>query len=188
MRVRSIRTGFLSTTTGGGTVKRMLALVAATLLLVPLAVSAKKLTSEQSIEINAPPDKVWAIVKDFDGLAKWHPAFKGDVIKSGKNNEKGAVRTLTLGSGESFDEELLSYNDKKHTFRYKIIGDSPFPIVNYVSSMSVGKAKGGKTRIVWQGQYDNKPGSGKSDQEVVDMLNGAYKAGLENVKKLAEQG
>jgi mxaD protein len=169
-------------------VKQILALVSAALLLAPMVAAAKHLSSEQSIVINAPPEKVWSIVKDFDALHKWHPAFKGDVIKSGKNNETGAVRTLTLGSGESFDEELLSYNEKKRTFRYKIIGNSPFPIVNYVSSMTVGKAKGGKTMLVWQGKYDNKPGSGKSDKEVVDMLNGAYKAGVENVKKLAEQG
>src|SRR5690349_13580484 len=99
----------------------MLAFAAAVLLLAPLgAMAAKGLMSEQSIEINAPPEKVWSIVKDYDGIPKWHPAFKGDVIKSGKNNTKGAVRTLTLGSGESFDEELLAWNDKKMNFRYKI--------------------------------------------------------------------
>jgi ligand-binding SRPBCC domain-containing protein len=169
--------------------RKILAFAAALTLLAPFgACAGKGLMSEQSMEINAPPAKVWAIVKDYDALQKWHPAFKGDVIKSGQNNTKGAVRTLTLGSGESFDEELLSYSEKKMTFRYKIIGDSPFPVVKYVSSMSVGKAKGGKTRIVWQGKYENKPGSGKTDQEVVEMLDGAYKAGLENVKKLAEQG
>ena len=26
------------------------------------------------MEINAKPDKVWGIVKDFDGLQNWHPA------------------------------------------------------------------------------------------------------------------
>jgi hypothetical protein len=41
--------------------------------------------------------------------------------------------------------------------------------------------------VIWQGTFNNKPGSGKSDEEVVEMLNGAYKAGLDNVKTLAEQ-
>lgn len=161
-----------------------LALVA---LLIPFAAHAEKgLIAQQSVEIKASPKAVWDIVKDFDSLHKWHPAFKDDVIKSGKSNTKGAMRTLTLGSGESFDEQLLAFDDKKMLYRYKIVGDSPFPITDYFSTMHVTKGKHGGAKVIWQGTFNNKPGSGKSDTEVVDMLNGAYKAGLDNVKKLAE--
>jgi hypothetical protein len=157
-------------------------------LLLPCAANADKgLIAQQSVEVKASPKKVWALVKNFDGLHKWHPAFKDDVIKSGKNNVKGAMRTLTLGSGESFDEQLLAFDDKKMLYKYKIVGDSPFPVVNYYSTMHVTKGKSGGAKVIWQGTFNNKPGSGKSDEEVVEMLNGAYKAGLDNVKTLAEQ-
>ncbi len=158
-------------------------------LLLPIAANAEKaLIAQQSVEVKAKPKAVWAIVRNFDGLHKWHPGFKDDVIKSGRNNKKGAMRTLTLGSGESFDEQLLAFDDKKMLFKYKIVGDSPFPITNYFSTMHVTKGKRGGSKIIWQGTFNNKPGSGKSDGEVLEMLNGAYKAGLDNVKTLAEQG
>jgi hypothetical protein len=166
---------------------RILAVGLALALGLPLVAHAdKQLIAQQSIEIKGSPKAVWELVKNFDGLAKWHPAFQGDVIKSGKNNTKGAMRTLTLGTGESFDEQLLKFDDSKMFFRYRIVGDSPFPITHYVSTMSVKKGKGGMTKVIWQGKFNNKPDSGKSDDEVVEMINGAYKAGLENVKQLIE--
>jgi mxaD protein len=168
---------------------KIVTLFLALVLALPLVAHAdKQLIAQQSIEIKGSPKAVWDIVKNFDGLAKWHPAFKGDVIKSGKNNVKGAVRILTLGSGESFDEQLLKFDDSKMFFRYRIIGDSPFPITHYVSTMSVKKSKGSMTKVIWQGKFNNKPDSGKSDDEVVEMINGAYKSGLENLKQLIEAG
>lgn len=166
--------------------RKILAFGLAVVLLSPFVATAKELTAKQSVEINAAPAAVWAIVKDFDSLHKWHPAFKNDVIKSGTNNTKGAMRTLTLGSGESFDEELLKFNDKKMSYKYRIVGDSPFPLTDYSSTMSV-KGKGDKSTLTWIGKFKGKKGSGKTDAEVVEMINGAYKAGLDNAKKMAEQ-
>ena len=168
---------------------KILTLFLALVLASPLVVHAdKQLIAQQSIEIKGSPKAVWDLVKNFDGLAKWHPAFKEDVLKSGKNNTKGAVRTLTLASGEGFDEQLVKFDDSKMFFRYRIIGDSPFPITHYVSTMSVKKSKGAMTKVIWQGKFNNKPESGKSDDEVVEMISGAYKAGLENLKQLIEAG
>ena len=98
--------------------KTLLALGLADLTLSSFGVRAEQsLIAQQSIEIKGTQKAVWALVKDYDGLHKWHPAFKDDVIKSGRNNTKGATRTLTLGSGESFDERLLQFDDKKMFFR-----------------------------------------------------------------------
>jgi len=168
---------------------KILALSLAVVLALPLVARAdKQLIAQQSIEIRGSPKAVWDVVKNFDGLAKWHPAFKDDVIKAGKNNTKGAMRTLTLSSGETFDEQLLKFDDSKMFFRYRIIGDSPFPITHYVSTMSVKKSKGGMTKVIWQGKFVNKADSGKTDDEVVEMISGAYRTGLENVKQLIESG
>jgi mxaD protein len=167
----------------------VLALITGCLLLSSwTAHAAKELLAQQSIEIDASPKAVWALVKDYNGVHKWHPAFQNDVIKSGKNNKRGAIRTLTLQSGESFDEQLLYWNDQKRYLRYRIVGDSPFPVTDYVSTLAVQKSKTGRTKLTWQGKFKNKEGSGKTDGEVLEMINGAYKAGLENVKALAEKG
>jgi mxaD protein len=167
----------------------LLALGLAALMLYPFGLRAEQtLIAQQSIEIKGTQKAVWAMVKNYDGLHKWHPAFKNDVIKSGKNNTKGAMRTLTLDSGESFDEELLQFDDKKKFFRYRIVGDSPFPVTDYVSTIYVTKGRTGKAKVIWQGKFKNKSGSGKTDEEVLEIINGAYRAGLDNVKVLAEKG
>ena len=167
---------------------RMLASWLFAMFLLPAAAHAEPtLIAQQSVEVQASPKAVWSMVRNFGGLHRWHPGFKDDVIKSGRNNSKGAVRTLTLATGESFDEQLLAFDDKKKLFKYKIVGDSPLPVTNYFSTMYVTKAKGGGAKVIWQGTFDNKPGSGKTDAEVVEMLNGAYKAGLDNLKTVTEK-
>lgn len=169
--------------------RRMLAFALILMWSLPcLAQEDKELVAQQSVVIRANVEAVWELVKDFDALPTWHPAFKDAVIKSGEANTKGTVRTLTLQSDESFDEELLGFDEQNKTYRYRIVGDSPFPIIDYVSNMFVTKGRKGTTKVVWQGKFKNKPGSGKTDKEVVEIIEGAYREGLNNLKMLAERG
>jgi mxaD protein len=170
-------------------------LAAGLLLALPgLALAAKPgyLHVNEKIDINAPPAKVWSIVKDWNGLHKWHPAFSNTQIKSGENNKVGAVRTLTLGGGGNFDEELDGFSDKHKKYSYRIITDSPLPVADYSSTIQVksGKAKGTSV-LVWKGKFKRKvadnPPAGQDDASVKKAIIGAYQAGLQNVKKLAEQ-
>ena len=41
---------------------------------------------EESIEIAAPPDAVWNIVKDFGGIANWNPALTKSEGKGGNGS------------------------------------------------------------------------------------------------------
>jgi mxaD protein len=142
------------------------------------------LTSNKSVDINAAPSAVWNIVKDFDGLNKWHPAFSADVLQKGTNGQVGAVRAITLKDGPTFTEELTAYNDAKMMYSYKII-ESPLPIDQYKSTMTV-TPKGNGTMLTWVGNFITKAGSGKTDAETLGLIDGAYQAGLDNVKKMAE--
>jgi hypothetical protein len=170
-------------------------LAAGLLMALPgMALAAKPgyLHVEEKVEINAPPAKVWNLVKDWNGLHKWHPAFSNAEIKSGQNNKVGAVRTLTLGGdGGKFDEELDEFNAKKRKYSYRIITDSPLPVADYSSTIQVksGKEKGTSV-LVWKGKFKRKvadnPPAGQDDAGVKKAIIGAYQAGLQNVKKLAE--
>ncbi len=165
------------------------------LLLPGVALAAAKrptLHVEERIEIAAAPAAVWKIVRDWNGLHTWHPAFSNDVIKKGNNNEKGAIRTLTLkDGGATFDEELLAFNDRKHSYKYRIITDSPLPVADYVSTVQVkpGKKKGTSV-LIWKGSFKRKvadnPPAGQDDAGAKQAISGAYRAGLENVTKMAE--
>jgi mxaD protein len=146
----------------------------------------------ESVEINAPPAKVWSLVKDWNGLHKWHPAFSKTEIKSGANNKVGAIRTLTMADGgATFDEELDGFNEKQRKYSYRIITDSPLPVADYSSTIQVksGKTKG-TSMLSWKGKFKRKvadnPPAGQDDGSVKKAIIGAYQAGLKNVKKVAE--
>ncbi len=150
-----------------------------------LSISAhadNKLNSYFSINIDATASSVWDIVKDFGGLNNWHPMFSNDVIKSGTNNQVGAVRTLTIKDGPSFDEQLMVWDDYERHYTYRVIDPNPLPIKNYSSTMKVMQLSPGVTNVTWTSSYQNNSGGEMSDDDLIAFLNGAYQAGLEALK------
>ncbi|HKB84403.1 MAG TPA: SRPBCC family protein [Burkholderiales bacterium] len=158
-----------------------------TLGMVSLPVAAEGLlNSFQSVEIRASIWKVWDAVKDFDSLNKWHPMFSDDVIKSGVNDEVGSVRTITVKDGPSFDEELLSFDPLEKKFSYRVIDPAPLPLSDYVSTFQVVESRRGYTTILWRSSYRNNSDGKMKDEEVIGFIDGAYRAGLDNLKTMLE--
>lgn len=156
------------------------------------AEAPKALKVVKSVEINAPVDKVWAAVKDFDSLNKWHPAFAKDEIVKGTNNQPGAVRQLTVKDGPTFTEELLAFDEATHSYRYRII-ESPLPITSYVSHLAVRPGRNGGSRVTWSGTFKRKntsdnPPEAESDAGVIKFVTGVYEGGLGNLKKMLGGG
>ena len=164
--------------------RRLLLAVCAALLLTPLFAQAQAtLNSYQTVDINASADKVWGIIKGFDTLHKWHPAFSAAKITSGQDGVPGAMRTLTLKDGPSFDEELLAFDNAARKLRYRIVGEAPLPVVDYVSTMEVLATGPNQSTMIWRGSYKAK---NAKDDDVLKIIDGAYRAGLDNLKKVAE--
>jgi mxaD protein len=150
----------------------------------------KPLSVTETIEIKAPLAKVWAAIKDYDSLPSWHPGFAKDEIVKGSNNTPGAVRALTIKDGPTFTEELLAFSEKDHSYKYRII-ESPLPLQDYVSTISLAEGKDGATVVTWVGNFKRKnpadnPPEAESDAGAVKLITGVYKAGLENLKKQLE--
>jgi hypothetical protein len=159
-------------------------LLAAALLIVPLGAHAQgTLNSYQTVDIKASADKVWGIIKGFDTLQNWHPAFSSAKIIGGRDGVPGAMRTLTLKDGPSFDEELLAFDNGARKLRYKIVGEAPLPVTDYDSTMQVLATGSNTSTMVWRSSYKAK---GASDADAMKVIDGAYRAGLDNLKQLAE--
>ncbi len=157
------------------------------LCMVSLPAAAQGLlNSFQSVDIKASIWKVWDAVKDYDGLNKWHPMFSDDVIKSGANDEVGSVRTITVKDGPSFDEELLFFDALERKFSYRVIDPAPLPLSNYVSTFEVVEGKRGYTTILWRSSFRNNSDGKMKDEEVIAFIDGAYRAGLDNLKTMLE--
>ena len=149
------------------------------------------LVVSEIVEINAKPADVWNFVKRFDGLKDWHPAFAKSEIIQGKDGQLGAVRALTVKDGPTFTEELLALNEAGMAFTYNII-ESPLPLTDYLSSMSVKPNGNGGSTVTWTGTFRRKnPRDGlpeaESDAGAVKFITGAYQGGLQNLKKVLEQ-
>ena len=145
----------------------------------------------ESIEINAPADKVWAVVGNFqDG--SWIPVVEKTEGKGG--NEPKATRTLTLKGGATVEEELAKYDAQKKTFMYRItkIDVKTLPVNDYSSTIEV-EGSGDKTKLTWKGAFyrgymNNDPPPELNDEASKKAVQGLYKASLENVKAQVEKG
>ena len=112
---------------------RAVALGLAVLALFPTLASAhgpsrQKVT--ETVEINAPADKVWAVIGNFQDMS-WHPAIAK--LEGSGGNDANATRTLTLTSGGTIDEKLLSNDPAKKIYKYEITKVDPkvLPVNNY---------------------------------------------------------
>jgi len=142
----------------------------------------------ETIQIDAPPDKVWAVVKDFNALHTWLPPVVA--TEATKGNEIGSVRTLTLDGGAKVIEELKKYDAEQMSFFYRMTDPGPVPVTNYSSWFSL-KAKDGGTEVEWKGAFyraypNNDPPPEQNDEAAIKAITGIYQGGLANLKKMVE--
>lgn len=121
-----------------------------------------KLTA--TIKIDAPADKIWDIIKNYDDMS-WLPPVDTTSAKSG--NKKGTIRVLTLKDGATITEELKKYNEDKMSYKYKITDISSvgviehagkseeipaLPVDNYQATITV-KEEGNSSVVTWVATY-----------------------------------
>jgi hypothetical protein len=147
----------------------------------------------ESIEINAPPAKVWAAIGNFQDMSWLPPVSK---TEGTKGNAIEATRRLTLATGATVDEELYKYDAEKMTYSYRItaVDVKVLPVTNYSSTLTVTPSADGKgSSLEWAGAFyrgfpNNDPPPVLSDVAAVKAVSGLYKAGLEALKKKVESG
>jgi len=158
-----------------------------------LAAEAREMGIEHSIVINAPPEVVWEVVSDFNGLPRWLSTITESRIVLGKNREVGAIRALTRANGTKVEEKLIVYEPWDMTIGYTYIGGQ-VGATDYFPTMTVSDAGGGKSKVVWKARFKrvaywtDDPPAGQDDATPLNTLNKVYVMGLEGMKKLIEQG
>lgn len=114
------------------------------------AAGSLSFSSEETVD--SAPATVWKYVGDFNGFDLWHPQVRSSTVK-GADNKVGAVRTLKLFDGSELVEKLLKYSAASTSYTYTSL-KSPFPIKNYVATISVSPAADGKTLMKWSATFD----------------------------------
>jgi carbon monoxide dehydrogenase subunit G len=172
----------------------MRALLAAAILIgastLALAHGPTRQKVTETATIKAAPDAVWNKVKDFNGMAAWHPAVEGSTATDG--SKEGSVRTLSLKGGGQMVETLEGYSDAERKFSYRAKDGGALPVTNYTSTLTVKPGDGGTTLVEWRGAFyraypNNNPPPGQDDDAAVKAITGVYQSGLANLKKIMEK-
>jgi hypothetical protein len=113
----------------------------------------------RSTIIDAPCDQVWALLRDFNGFDRWHPALAKSSIERGQSADKlGCVRRVFLRDGSELRERLLTLSDLEQTFSYCLL-DTPVPLFNYVAHVRlVPVTDGNGTFWDWRGSFTTRKG------------------------------
>jgi len=167
--------------------KKLLNLALAGLAATSFSANAEEiLNSYVSMNVNAPASMLWDVVKDFDGLENWCPPFSGDEIQSGTNNTVGAIRTLTIKDGPTFNEELLAWDRMTRSYTYRVIDPAPLPVKKYKSTMTIMQLSPGLTNVTWSSAYQNNSNGDMTDDQVIEFINGVYTTCLATAKGKVE--
>lgn len=94
--------------------------------------------SYYSTVVQAPAERVWATVRDFNGLATWFaPAVSASEIEDGRAGDAvGAVRRFVLGDA-TVRERLVALSDVERRYDYEFVEPAPFPVSNYLATLRV---------------------------------------------------
>jgi NADPH:quinone reductase-like Zn-dependent oxidoreductase len=135
----------------------------------------------RSAVIDAPIERVWAILRDFNSHTAWHPVVAESEIENGEPSDQvGCVRSFRLHDGHTIREQLLALSDRDHVSSYCIL-EASLPLRQYVATVQLKRVTDGdRTFWHWQSTFDTPRGR---EQEFTDLVGrGVYEGGFEGLR------
>jgi hypothetical protein len=113
----------------------------------------------KSVVLDSPIDRVWAVLRDFNGHERWHPAVAtSEIERRAPSDQVGCVRRFRLKDGSELRERLLTLSDLEQCFSYCLL-DTPVPLFNYVAHVRlVPVTDGDRTFWSWQSRFTTRKG------------------------------
>jgi uncharacterized protein YndB with AHSA1/START domain len=132
--------------------------------------------------IDAPAAKVWAKVRDFNALPRWHPRIRESRIENGEPSDKvGCVRDFNLQNGDRIRERLLGLSDYDMFCTYAIL-ESPMVLTDYVATLRLTPVTDGdKTFAEWTAEFDCAPEA--AAELVTGIGTNVFQAGFDALKR-----
>ena len=141
----------------------------------------------RSTVIDAPIDRVWAVLRDFNSHDRWHDVVAESRIEGGERSDQvGCVRSFTLNDGSRIREQLLTLSDSEHRSTYCIV-DATVPLQRYVATLTLKPVTDGDgTFWHWESTFATPPGR---ERELAQMVGrDVYEAGFANLRRYLERG
>lgn len=141
----------------------------------------------RSTIIDAPIERVWAVLRDFNSHDRWHDVVDASRIEAGeKSDQVGCVRSFTLKDGNRIREQLLTLDDRQYRSTYCIV-EATVPLQRYVATVTLKPVTDGhRTFWHWESSFATPPGMERELRQMV--AEGVYEAGFANLRRHLEQG
>jgi NADPH:quinone reductase-like Zn-dependent oxidoreductase len=141
----------------------------------------------RSAVIDAPIERVWAVLRDFNSHSAWHPAVGPSAIERGEAPDQvGCVREFTLKDGHHIREQLLALSDRDHVSTYCIL-DATLPMRNYVATVQLRRVTDGeRTFWHWESTFDVPRGREREFERLVGGQ--VYEAGFTGLAAFLGRG
>lgn len=127
--------------------------------------------------VDATADAAWNILGDFGAAARWAgPTLESCTVEG---SGVGAVRHMK-GGGLSIAERLESYDADQRTMAYSIVGPSPLPISDYVSTIRIVPEGERRCRVEWTGRFEP---AGAPPEVGAGIVRKVYGDGIEGLRR-----
>ncbi len=164
------------------------------IFLVAAVTAPERFVSEESVEIKAPPEKVWVIATDWhamgNGMNKMMPTVGKRQVVGGKEIAPGALVRYSLGDGRNWDQRIVRWEPgRAYVFRNEKGSAAGMP-GDVTMGFRLEPAPGGLTRLSYSTEvvphgWVNRAFS-RLFGEMLGTMKGYEKAILEVVKQKAE--
>jgi NADPH:quinone reductase-like Zn-dependent oxidoreductase len=141
----------------------------------------------RSTVIDAPIERVWAVIRDFNSHDQWHDVVEASRIEGGEaSSQVGCVRSFSLRDGNRIREQLLTLDDREHKSTYCIV-EATVPLQRYVATVTLKPVTdGNRTFWHWESTFATPPGQERELREMV--ARDVYEAGFANLRRHLQQG
>ena len=141
----------------------------------------------RSTVIDAPIERVWSVLRDFNSHDRWHDVVDESRIEGGERSDQvGCVRSFTLKDGNRVREQLLALSDREHRSTYCIV-EATVPLQRYVATVTLKPVTDGdRTFWHWESSFATPPGRERELREMV--ARDVYEAGFENLRRHLSRG
>jgi uncharacterized protein YndB with AHSA1/START domain len=126
--------------------------------------------------IDAPIERVWAEVANFNNVAVWHPDVTESVLEAGATGTiAGDVRSIRLRDGSVVRERLLAIDPIQHQYVYSVL-DGQIPVKAHRSSVTMQSLDGRQTAVTWEASFE--PAGAPADVLAAGVKSGVLELGL----------
>lgn len=134
-------------------------------------------------ELNAPADKLWALIADFSNL-RWYPAAE-KVEKIGTGI--GEIRRITLpGMPSAVEERLLDIDAADYRIVYEVLENDINIMRDYTVVATLVSTGPQSTRASWRGSFSGVSG-GVEAGTMIELMTDTYGTMLKALEQAANR-